>query len=492
MKKSSPPLLILFSFILLHYFVLCGCKNEIKEDQSIPLPLRDTVAFNITPSTFNIPVTYSISALETYLNEKIKGDFLETIIHPEDRKNLVIYLKLTKTGDIKLSSNRKVMTCFVPVKAVATVENSNLNILTKGLKPVETELTIELETPASLDTNWNLVTKFKLVKINWTKSPKLKVLGINFDLQNSIDKFLAEDKEMLTALLDEEINRGVSLAKPIGDVWYDLQSPILVSKEEPYVYLKFICEGIAGKFILGDTSITCITSIKALVGLITDTTGGAAVRKKLPAFMNNYIGDSLSVIHMHLIAGFNEMNKELSTHLVGNTFTAGGMSLTIKGISVYGSELGMIIRLKATGAVNGEMIATATPYFDSTKQHLGFKEFDFKVVSNNALLNIADVLLHNMIRDSIQAGLGLELNTVLSDIPGIIHKALSKGKVGQTIDIHVSDMKISTCRLVLDAEHIHLNIHTYFFAGITLKHINPGSPLRIRPKNKSADQTRRK
>ncbi len=462
--------------------IFVQCKNKGIETEPVLQPLGDTIALDIIPSTFNIPITYSLASLEEYVNHKLSGDFLETIIRPENKKHLEIGLKLSRTAAIRLTSNRKEIVCTVPIKAEATILNSGMNILTKGLKPVEAEVVLELRTPASLDAQWNLVTDFDLVKTTWIETPKLKVLGINFDLQKTVDKLLTEDKSMLTALLNDEINKGVSLEKAIGKVWYDLQKPIPVSNKEPYLYLKFICDSIAGRFILGDTSITCLTSIQAQVGVITDTIRSASMVKDLPAFTKNFEGDSLSNVHLHLIVGFDEISKELNEHLAGRKFEASGLSFKIRDIRVYGSELGMIIRLKASGAVNGELMATATPYFDSTFQLLSFKEFDFKVVTNNALLKVADVFLHDMIRDSIQAGLGLELNSVLSNVPDIISGAIAKGKTGKTIDINVSDMRMSSCVLVLDSKNIHLDVHTYFLADILLKHINPGKTLRVRPK----------
>ena len=466
---------------LVFLLLFTQCRNKDTEPEYILPPPADTIALDIVPSTFNIPITYSLESLESYINHKLNGEFLETIIRPENKKHLEIDLKLSRTSAIQLSSHAKEIVCIVPIKAEATILNSGMNILTKGLKPVEAEVVLELHTPASLDANWNLVTDFDLVKTTWVETPKLKVLGINFDLQKTVDKLLTEDKSMLTSLLNEEINQGVSLEKAIGKVWYDLQKPIPVSKEEPYLYLKFICDSIAGRFILGDTSITCLTSIKAQVGILTDTTHSFSLVNPLPAFSKNYEGDSLSNVHLHLIVGFEEINKELNEHLAGRKFKTGGMSLKIRDIRVHGSELGMIIRLKSSGAINGELMATATPFFDSTFQLLSFKEFDFKVVTNNAMLQVADLFLHNMIRDSIQAGLGLELNSVLSKVPDIISGAIAKGKTGKTLNINVSDMRMSSCVLVLDSKNIHLDVHTYFLADILLKHINPGKTLRIHP-----------
>ncbi len=472
------------SCICLLIVLTSGCKKSDSVTSPIPTALQDSVALGFTESTFNIPITYSIKSLESFINHKLTGNFLETIIQPESKNNLEIGLSISKTSDIILKSNGKEIICIVPLSAVATVLNSSMNIITKGLKPIEAKVVLELRTRATLDAQWHLVTKFNLVKTTWIESPKLKVLGINFDLQQSVDKLLLEDETMLTALLDDEINKGVSLEKAVGQVWADLQKPIPVSKEPPHIYVKFNCESIAGKFTLSDTTITCLTSITAKVGLITDTTGLSS-GSSLPPFEKNYTGDNLSEAYLHFIVGFDALNRVLDDLLIGNTFTTSGMSLNIKDVVVYGSDLGMIIKLKASGAIDGELIATATPYFDSTEQLLSFKEFDFKIVSNNALLKLANVFLHNMIRDSIQSGLSLELNSVLNGVPNVIHKAVAEGEAGKTIDINVCDLIISSCDFVVDSESIHLHVHTYFYAGIVLKQITPGEPVRIRSKNKT-------
>ncbi len=132
--------------------IMLGCGGRKSEDR--PQPLLDSIPITIPLSTFNLPVSYSIRSLESFLNQKIQGDFLKTIIRPEGKEKLEIKVEMSKLKKITLERHGQVLVCKVPLQAVPTILHSGVNIITKGIKPVETEVLLELRTPASLDSKW--------------------------------------------------------------------------------------------------------------------------------------------------------------------------------------------------------------------------------------------------------------------------------------------------------------------------------------------------
>lgn len=480
MKK---PILITIFLLIILAVVLYFLKFRDKKHTYIPRALEDTVAIHVLPSTFNIPVTYPLSELQDFLNQIIQGEFLTTNIYPLQNAKDEVKIQMAKNGTIHLSTASNKMVCQVPLAVTATILKTRMNFITKGIKPVETQVILELHTPVSLDPDWRLLTRFDLVKTTWLKEPVVHVAGIDINLTKKLDEFLQTNESKLTAMVDNGIKKGVSLAKPVGKIWDDLQKPIAIHKKPPYAYLRFICDSIAGDFKLEPTALTCNTRISARVGILTDPT--IPIRKMpLPPFSINKNVNPWSDVHLYAFTDFSEINNELNGLLKGKSFSAKNMTASINDLKVFASDSGLTVQVGTSGDVKGNMIVTGLPVFDSTRQTITFQNFQFSVESSSLLLNTGNALLHDKIRDTVQSKLTMSMDSLIYKIPGIIEQSISKGKVGKTIDVSINEFRILSCEIIMGAKRVHFKVHTRFTSAIGLKYLKPGKTIHIIPKKK--------
>ncbi|MBP6686765.1 MAG: DUF4403 family protein, partial [Lacibacter sp.] len=220
-----------------------------------PKALTDSITIDLPLSTFNIPVRYNLQNFEVWINQIIKGKFLETVINPLNDKRDEARLILTKTGTIQVSSNGKKIICLVPLQLEGVLLKSRMGKgFTNSADTVVTTVNIELSTPVSLDKKWNLVTKFEIEKLQWIKEPVFQIGPFKKNLTKKINEWLKENEGMLTKIMDREINKTVSMEPALAKVWNDLQQPIIIHKKQPNVWLTFNCTSIEGKIILGPST----------------------------------------------------------------------------------------------------------------------------------------------------------------------------------------------------------------------------------------------
>mgnify|MGYP006206377025 CR=1 FL=1 len=81
--KLSPAIL----FILLFALALSGCNGCFQNTNVVkPKAVTDSITIDLPLSTFNVPVRYNLQNFEDWINQVIKGKFLETVINPLNDK----------------------------------------------------------------------------------------------------------------------------------------------------------------------------------------------------------------------------------------------------------------------------------------------------------------------------------------------------------------------------------------------------------------------
>ncbi|MCG8343738.1 MAG: hypothetical protein MI685_01085, partial [Chlorobiales bacterium] len=78
--------------------------------------------------------------------------------------------------------------------------------------------------------------------------------------------------------------------------------------------------------------------------------------------------------------------------------------------------------------------------------------------------------------------LHLNLDSLISRIPDLVHDAISKEKAGKTISLTLGGLTIQSCDIQLGAEKIHLVAHVLTKADIHLKRIKTGKRIDISDK----------
>ena len=486
MKRSHiiTGLLIIFIIISIVYVFKLMQSNKINTPEAI----QEIYDIKIPSSTFNFNITYNINNLTEYLNKKITGRFLvkEVILQPKEKE--VIRVTLIKTDKISITVKDKELVCVFPVTIDAELIDSRFGKLLTGLvKTVHTSLIITLSTPVTIDKNWCIVTHFKIKRYNWIIKPVLQIGPFKKNIDVRLNEAINENSQALTKLLDSEIYKAATLKPSLFPIWHDLQEPILISTLPGNVWIKFICEDISGKIKTHPSYITCMTAMHAKMLVITDTTSASKAKphsKLLPelnALKEKDVVDK-SDIYIYAFTTFEEINRQLNSFMKGKTFSANGHSFTIEKIYAYASNKGLSVIIITDN--NDHLVLNGRLMYYAQSQTLIIDNFDFELSQNHRLLKAGVDLFHDSIIDAIANKLVLKFNTLIQSGPNIIHNAIEKEKSGKVINLHLNNVKIKNCIIIMDREKIHLIINVAMDANLKIKKIQTGRIIRITDRNK--------
>jgi hypothetical protein len=470
--------------VLAAFCTFLSCKGCRSRNTTPPAPVTEIISVDLPVSTFNLPLQYSIQNFEAFINKKISGRFLQTELDPFQDGKERITINFSKNGAIRIQANDQKLICFFPLAAEGILLESRLGKnITRAVKPLNTSVNITLQTNVALDADWALVTNFKVTGFSWVKEPVLQVGFLKKNLKSLLSEWLQKNQQQLTHLLNQEINKSVSLKEPVAKIWNDLQQPLLIHKKAPLTWLKFNCHNISANIKLQDHKVYCYTTVKAKALIMTDTTKqlGAA---PLPAFKKNSHQKDSSDVYVYAFMPFEEINSQLNQLLAGKSFKAKDYTVAIVSVKAYASDAGLSVTVNTGKDVTGDLTVSGRLQFNDSSRQLTIQNFDYTVNTNSTLLNAGDDFLHDMIKDTISNKLTLQLDTLIASVPRLVENAIAKGKTGQAIDLTIEDLDIKHCDISMGAKSIHFKIHAGIAAGIVLKHINAGKKLKIKANKK--------
>jgi hypothetical protein len=489
--KQSPIFFRTCFFISCVFLTGCrGCFNN--KLSGLPKPVTTNAFVDIPVSTINIPIFCQIKKFEEWVNKKINGRFLETTFNPSTNSKDEVLLIFSKVEPIKINTAGDRLVCDFPLHITATIIKSRLGkVLTEKFEPMNAVVYVQLITPVGLDAAWNIVTKFRIRDIKWIKEPLLKIGPVKQNLKRKVNTWLKENQTEITKMLDRELNESVSLEPTLSKIWYDLQRPLIIHKNEPKAWMKFTCNNIEGKITVLPDVLVCYTSVKAKMNMMTDTSNQEPP-SKLPVFKLLQQETDTSDIYLYALGSFQEINEEVNNQLRGKTFTAKGYTVRIKDIRAYASDAGLSVAVTTGGDIKGMMVASGIPEYEINSQTIHIRNFEYVMNSGNTLVNATEELLHESIKDTIVTKLSLKLDALIKTVPPLVERAITKGKTGKVVDINLNHLYVQGCEMIMDSERIHYKIHAVAEADLKLKELNAGKKLKIKTTMMKEKQVKRK
>lgn len=423
---------------LLFLLQFASCSHEKK---TLPAATQSEAELACPLSEIAIPISYKVSVIEEAINTKIKGTFFESWIKL-DKEGDSLYLALTRTQPVKLKWNFPVLEMEIPLnlKGNAVIRFKGLKI--KNSTPVEAEVIVHLFTKVDLAKDWQLQLHSEIKKIDWRKSPQLKISILKINIEKPVNDLILKNRKVLTGILDEELSRALNLRKAIISVWQDIQKPVLINKKYENVWLKAEGKSLQAAWVTGNTEDITLgalftTNSFFAMGAMPDTVN----MPELPAYEK--MQNEKKGINLFIKAAipFDKANEILGKQILDKKITASGYSTTIRAFSLYGTEKGVAAKIKTEGDFTGDIIIHGTPLFIAASKRFAIKDPDFDLSTEDNIAKTADWLFHSNLIDLMKEKITLNLDSLLKALPNTIETAIENAKVGSKLNLDVESLE---------------------------------------------------
>jgi hypothetical protein len=476
-KQNQYPLLMLF-FVLILFFGMSSCKDKSENTSPDILPFDEAIQHQI--SFLEVPIAFKVDQIEDKINEAIKGT-LYTDQSFEDKKSDGLKIRIKRVESIKISVKDNFMYYSVPLHIWASKRVLKMKLFGKQketTKEIDFSLRIKLRSEIKLNKNWKLETKTSYTGIEWIKKPKLKLLGVNFNLAGILENQLLQKKDDLERVIDKATSNLKVIEKEVSKIWTKIQEPILIEKKvtngtwllaEP---IQIEVSKIEGK----DNQLFITTRLKTLLRTVVAKKQGEKPKVKFkdlpPLKQNNSLSHTNNDFELHLKGElpYKAVNDLLTKKIKDTILVIPNTDYKIKitDAEVFGSGKKLFMKLAVTGDVNSTIYLSGIPRFDSLNSSLHFDNFDYDLQSEEYLLSAADWMLKSTVKEEIQKLLILPLDEYVKQLPNIIQTALSKGKTGKTALFDLREFELSPRFIQIDKDHVRIYVKATGKVGIEI------------------------
>lgn len=427
-------ILIISSFVAF----LMGCKVK---NVDAPKPTVSQAKYTPRPlSNINLPISIQIIDLENSLNKQFNG-VLYNDESFENNNNDNLILKVSKIGNIKISSISDKINISVPLEIYAKgrIKKDFFSMFDQNVgidqsKDALFRITVNISSKITVDQNWNIITKSELA-FQWKERPYIELGPVKLPIGSLIESVVNSQIKKINEQLDSEISRLVKIKPYAEQYWTLIQKPIILS-DVIKSYLLIRPEIISISSIKSDNKrIQFYLGMKSDLSIQSGDAPAVNTIKPLPKLQTQQKSDSLFNLYVGAAMTFKDATEIARKEYAGKTlnFENGKQIVSINDIEIYnsGDKLGM--KLDINGVVKdglfkkkfkGVVYAQGSPVYDEKTQTLFVKDFDFDVKSKDVLIGTAEWLFKGTFRKQIENSLKYPLSAELERAKNSAQKSL--------------------------------------------------------------------
>jgi len=450
MKKLN----IIVSIALLA-LVFSSCKS-----MQIEKPNESYLPSNLSPALSELPlqVELDVKKLETAINKKMTGVIYEgTKISGKD-----LAVKVTKVQNFTFSINNNVIEYRVPLKVWTRFawQVEKFGYVVGDHYEATGSIALTYKTTISLDKNWKLVSKTTSSGYQWIETPKLNVVGATVPVTPIANLALSQCDKLISAQIDKTLAESIDMKKYISQAWTEVQKPIQVNAANN-LWIRITPKDLyVAPFTTSGTKLNLAIALYAQIESFMGAQPSTNASTPVPAF--KFVNHPAQQFNLNIGADvtFDKITEMAKKELVNKTFTEGGKTVIITGLSIFGSAGKAMFVADVDGSYKGRIYFTGNLVYNPTKLAVEITEPEFDVKTKSALVKSANWLMHGMILKKIAPYLTYPVKADIDKMKTEVNQLIANYPIysGVTLGGKLNSFNVTSLSLVPGAVRIQANV----------------------------------
>jgi len=399
-----------------------------------------------------------VKNLETAINRNLNGLIYEgSNISDKD-----LSIKVWKAQNFTFSIKNNVIEYRIPVKIWSrfTWKVQKFGLSVGDSYEATGTIALNYKTTLSIDKNWKIVAKTTSSGYQWIETPRLNVVGVSVPVTPIASFALSQSDKKINEQIDKILAQSVDLKKYVTDIWSQAQDPMQVNTEYN-LWLRILPKDIyVSPFTTNQNKLNLAISLHAQIESFMGAKPLALAKTPLPDYKVVLHPAQQFNLNIATDVTYEKMAEEANKELLGKTFTEGNRSITITGLSIYGSEGKPVFVADVTGSLKGRIYFTGKLVYNKENTSVEVAEPEFDVKTKNSLVKSANWLMHGFILKKITPYLTYSVKDDLEKGKNQANNMLNSYKItdGASLQGKLNTIEVKQLDLVPGALRIQSNV----------------------------------
>ena len=251
------------------------------------------------------------------------------------------------------------------------------------------------------------------------------LLGFDYDATPLLKSMLQPRLTAVGRSIDRIIRERTESKKRAETVWQKLQEPVELT---PNQWLEFNPRDVRVSPITSNGTLSLQTSVNlTMQPRIVNGRKPVLAAAPLPGLQMAAAAAQGFRFALPITVAYGRINQRLGQEMIGQEFrTPLGDRVKVEGVHLYGSGDKLILAVKVSGGVNGNLYATGTPVFDEGRGVLKFANLEYTVDTRNVLVRSANWMFHQEILSEMTSQAFIDLSGQLQTMRSRLETALQR------------------------------------------------------------------
>ncbi|GAA4435017.1 hypothetical protein GCM10023188_26640 [Pontibacter saemangeumensis] len=437
-KKPTLQLFALLVFTLTSGYTLQSCSSTKKLHTEAPAAAASAAPlYKPQLSSITVPISVSIAALESRLNQEVAGVLYKDTNLNDDN----VAVTVTKKGRMTVSAGQNKIYFSVPLHiyakgrwkwdpcklcpAIDKTEDTSFDMVIKTESTIGLTEDYRISTVTSGDFEWG------------STKPTIELGPLRIGLARFVEPALRQQMGVLSKQLDKELQQHLNMKKYVADAWVLLQEPVKLD-EAMDAWLTVVPQEVRmAPLHARDGSLSTRLGITSYITVTTDGRPQVELNRHLPRLIiDRRLSDDIQV-GLTTVTPYAQASQLLHGQVAGQTykFDDGKSEVTIKDAAMTPSGEQLVLMLDIDGKTKaglftkklaGKIYLRGTPYYDAATGSIRVRDVDYDLDTRDKLLNTASWMAKNKFIDIIQQQVNIPVQQQLNNTKKMLQATLDK------------------------------------------------------------------
>lgn len=380
--------------------LLQGCSSTKKIEALKPEPSTNTpVVYETTTSFVNLPVSITLSDIETQVNKFLTG----MIYEDNDINDDEIAMKVWKTSPITFKEQNGKLQSVVPIKILAQVKygTSALGIDMYDTREFNLDAVVTFNSTVGLS-NWKMSTTTTLETLKWKESPTVTIAGKKVAITYLINPAVKLFKSKIERKLDESIEKVADFKPQVLAAMEQLSNPILTNEQYEAWFKVNPTELYVTDAVLSKSRITMDMGLKCTMSTLVGQKPANNFKKEALVLKPvSKMPEKFTAV-VAAVSTYESASKVITKNFQGQEFGEGSKKVTVQKVDLWHKDGKMIVALDMTGSINGTIYLAGYPSYNAATKEIYFDQMDYVLNTKSVLMKTANWLASGIILRKIQ------------------------------------------------------------------------------------------